>query len=154
MYYVCDNEVEIWTDSGEKGEDDFLVRYKEPGGRRRTPKHVHLVTDLIEKRGVYEELTNQLIEALLETAFDISSSSSEPELQFYSGFEHEEYSELDDCGDYSVEFLMVVMELIAIQEKNNYPDGTLNVELLQAFLDGADNFTLFSKATWRGPRGG
>jgi hypothetical protein len=42
----------------------------------------------------------------------------------------------------------VVIELIAIQEKTNYPSGTLTEELYKD-LFVKDRFSVIQKATWR-----
>lgn len=57
---------------------------------------------------------------------------------------------MDTYGEYTVEFLLVVTELIMIQEKTNYPDGVMNLNLFQRFRDGADIFSVVSAATFRG----
>jgi hypothetical protein len=58
------------------------------------------------------------------------------------------FDPLSDYGDYSVEFLLVVIELLMIQEKTNYPSGTRIRELLQAFQQ-EDIFRVVRLATLR-----
>jgi hypothetical protein len=59
------------------------------------------------------------------------------------------FAELNRYGEYSIEFLLVVIELIMVQEKTNYPTGTMNLRLFQKLRAGADIFTLVSAATFR-----
>jgi hypothetical protein len=37
-----------------------------------------------------------------------------------------------------------------IQERTNYPEGVLNLQLFQKFRDGEDIFSVVSAATFRG----
>jgi hypothetical protein len=37
-----------------------------------------------------------------------------------------------------------------VQEKTNYPDGTMNLDLFRLFREGADIFSVVSAATFRG----
>jgi hypothetical protein len=60
----------------------------------------------------------------------------------------EKFKKLNKVGEFSVEFLLVVIELIAIQEKTNYPMGTLTEELYKD-LFVKDRFSVIQKATWR-----
>jgi len=52
-------------------------------------------------------------------------------------------------GEFTIEFLLVVTELIGIQEKTNYPEGSLTESLYRDF-GVADRFSVIQKATWRG----
>lgn len=141
MRYVCEDGTEIWTEPGGKSELDFKTKCKSPGGRQRTPKHIVYLTDLLIKRENDRELTNSLVEELLYIAQNVDhSETDDPELQFQP--DYSSYSDLDNFGDFSVEFILVSYELIIIQEKNNYPDGGLSVKWLTGFLDGKDNYWL------------
>ena len=48
-----------------------------------------------------------------------------PKLKFFKPKHVEPFKQLDSIGEYSVEFLLVATELMAIQEKTNYPKGFL-----------------------------
>ncbi len=77
-----------------------------------------------------------------------------PRLQFLRPEIVRQFSDLNEFGEYSVEFLLAVTELIMLQEVTNYPDGTLNLELFQRFRSNADIFSLVSAAAFRGPKQG
>ncbi|RME59897.1 hypothetical protein D6779_03225 [Candidatus Parcubacteria bacterium] len=143
--------IEIFVEPGKKSAWDFIVRYKEPSKRMRTPKHIHIVVDLFAKRTGNRALTHQLIKHIIS---DIILSvqpvaSYPPRLQVFSPKTIQAFQELNAFGEYSVEFLLVVVELLMLQEKTNYPDGTLNLRLFQHFLEDADIFTIVSTATFR-----
>jgi hypothetical protein len=76
------------------------------------------------------------------------ANSFPPSLQFFKPEHVEKFKKLDNFGEFSVEFLLVVIELIAIQEKTNYPSGTLTEELYKD-LFVKDRFSVIQKATWR-----
>ena len=141
MRYECDDGTEIWTESGNKGELDFKTRCKSPGGRQRTPSHSNYLTDLLIKREHNREVTNSLVSELLYMAENVEQSeSNDPDFQFQP--DYSTFSELDDFGEFTAEFILVSYELIIIQEKNNYPNGELSVKWLRGFLDGKDNYWL------------
>ena len=48
---------------------DFIVKYKEPNKRLRTPSHTHWVVDLVIKGEVLPDLTLELVNELL-TIYD------------------------------------------------------------------------------------
>ena len=92
------------------------------------------------------ELTFSLVEELLRIAEDVEQSdTNDPDFQFE--IDYQEFEELDDSGNDSAEFILRAYELVMIQEKNNYPNGKISVDLLQGFLDEKDNFWLVNKAT-------
>jgi len=73
-----------------------------------------------------------------------------PSLQVYNKQDLSEFEELNSYGEYSVEFIVVVTELIMIQEKTNYPTGTMNVKVFERFRDKHDDiFSVVSAATFR-----
>ena len=78
------------------------------------------------------------------------SNTNPPVLQVFSPQHVNRFQALDAYGEYSVEFLLVVTELIMIQEKTNYPQGVMNLNLFQLFRDEADIFSVVSAATFRG----
>jgi hypothetical protein len=59
------------------------------------------------------------------------------------------FTELDKVGEFSVEFLLVVTELIMIQEKTNYPQGSLTQKLYADF-GIKDRFSVIQSAVFRG----
>jgi hypothetical protein len=68
-----------------------------------------------------------------------------PKLQFFQKEHIEKFRDLDKVGEFSVEFLLVVTELLAIQEKTNYPSGSLTESLYKDFSE-KDRFSVIQKA--------
>ncbi len=142
----------IYVEPGKKSQSDFKVIYKEPGKRTRTPKHIHLIVDLYLKRAGNRSLTDQLVDHIINNLILKVQPISvfPPKLQVFHPQHVQQFQSLDAFGEYPVEFLLVVTELILIQEKTNYPNGIMSINLFSKFKEGADIFTVIHAATFRG----
>jgi len=144
--------VRILVSRGVKSQYDFKVQYQEIGKRVRTPKHIHLIIDLYMKLTGNRQLTLQLVEHIINNVIlkVQPATSYPPALQIFSSGVVSQFQQLDNYGEYSVEFLLVITELIMIQEKTNYPRGVMNLNLFKSFKRGDDIFSVVSAATFRG----
>lgn len=151
IIYTTANQVEIQVENGSKSPNDFIVRYREPNKRIRTPKHIHLIVDLFAKRTGNLSLTNALVDHIIQNIIlkVVPAVSFPPSLQIFEPAYVSQFQPLSQYGEYSVEFLLVMTELIMIQEKTNYPNGTINLNLFQKFRNGADIFSIVGAATFR-----
>lgn len=152
LIYRTSNGIEIYTEPGRKSLHDFRVRYREPGKRVRTPLHIHIIVDLYQKLSAEPKLTNDFIDHIINGVIKpiVPSTSYPPSLQVFETVHISQFEGLSGASEYSPEFLLVVIELIMIQERTNYPDGNLNLQLFQKFRNGADIFSVVSAATFRG----
>ena len=151
LIYTTKKGVQIFVIPGIKSPNDFIVKYKEPGKRTRTPKHIHLIIDLYLKKAGNHESTLELINKIINIIKHVRPANNfPPQLDQFIPTISEQFADLDKYGEYSVEFLLVIAELIMIQEKTNYPDGTLNLDVFSNFYNGADIFSIVSTATYRG----
>ena len=150
--YTTRKGVKILAVPGRKSPFDFKVCYREPRKRERTPRHVHLIIDLYMKRSRNEPLTMSLVNHIINNIVLQVRPSTQfpPRLQIFSPQHVSQFSALDSYGEYDVEFLLVVTELIMIQEKTNYPTGTMNLNLFRKFRNKEDIFSVVSAATFRG----
>lgn len=151
LIHTTQRGVEIFVERGTKPQSafDFVVKYKEPGQRARTPKHVHLIVELYVKEAYNRSLTHALRDHLIWVFDQIKPLDAfPPRLQIYQPSHVNKFIELDNVGEYSVEFLLVVSELIFIQEKTNYPQGSLTKRLYEAF-GVKDRFSVIQMATYR-----
>lgn len=145
---------------GSISSNDILIKYKETTStkrtRLRTPKHIHWTVDLLLKKQGNEELTNDFLKGvsqIWETCQPLSSNDYETlenlVLQGKHKIEIERFSELDYYGEYSVKFLFVLLQLLAVQEKTNKSDaymfGNVVSELKKNDLD---IFSVVSTATY------
>lgn len=151
IIYTTTNQVEIHVEHGNKSPYDFIIRYHEPNKSIRTPKRIHLIVDLFAKRTGNLSFTNALVDHIIQNIIlKVSPAVSfPPSLQVFKPAHVKQFQALSQYGEYSVEFLLVMTELIMIQEKTNYPNGTINLNLFQKFRDGADIFSIVSAATFR-----
>jgi len=152
LIYITKDGVKIYVAKGKKSANDFRVFYKEPNKKLRTPKHIHLIIDLYMKLTGDKKLTMQLVDHIINNIIlkVRPATSFPPKLQVFHPQHVSQFQQLNNYGEYSVEFLLVVTELIMIQEKTNYPDGVMNLNLFQKFRKGEDIFTVVSAATFRG----
>lgn len=153
LIHTTKDGVEILVSKGQKLQSpyDFKVHYREPGKRIRTPKHIHLIIDLYMKLSRNEELTIQLVDHIINNIILKVKPANKfpPCLQIFRQEHVEQFKELNQYGEYSVEFILVVVELIMIQEKTNYPNGTMNLTLFKKFRNREDIFSVVSAATFR-----
>jgi hypothetical protein len=152
LIYTTRKNVQILVYPGRKPQSpyDFIVKFREPGKRERTPAHVHLIVEMYVKHAYNPVLTLKLKERILEMLKTVQPADKfPPSLQFFTPERiqelTEEFKELDEVGEFTVEFLLVVTELIAIQEKTNYPTGTLTESLYRDFAV-KDRFSVIQKA--------
>jgi len=106
------------------------VKFIEPRKRERTPAHVHLIVEIYVKHAYNLPLTLKLRDHILTMLNQIEPVTSfPPTLQFFKPEHVKSFRELDKVGEFTVEFLLVAIELVAIQEKTNYPTGTVTENL-------------------------
>lgn len=151
LCHTTKDRVRIYTEPGRKSAYDFVVRYQQPGKRMRTPKHIHIIADLYQKRGAKPGLVNDFVDHIIGIIEATTPANTYPPvLRAFGERQIERFAGLDGIGEYGVEFLLVVIELIMIQERTNYPNGDINQRLFQKFRDGEDIFSVVSAATFRG----
>lgn len=144
--------VEVYVLPGKKSAHDFIVKYVEPEGRARTPQHVHLIVELYVKQAHDARTTVALRDHLL-SIYDriVPVTQFPPSLQVFQPTDPTPFQSLDAVGEFSVEFVVVVSELIFIQEKTNYPAGSMTQRLYRDF-GVKDRFSVIQAATFRGRR--
>ncbi|WP_299510049.1 hypothetical protein [uncultured Rummeliibacillus sp.] len=140
--------------------NDYLIKYREvingKKTRLRTPKHIHWVTDLLIKKECNPKLTDKLIYALLKSWNNSSSISNLNKnsivnilksSKVISNMGH--YSVLSKYGFYDIEFLIILAELLAVQEKTNNSNAYMFRHVLEKSLTN-DLFSIISTATHNG----
>jgi len=122
------------------------VKSREHGKRERTPAHVHLIVEMYVKYAYNPYLTLKLKEHIITMLKSVKPINYfPPKLQFFKPEHIGPFKELDKVGEFTVEFLLVVTELMAIQEKTNYPEGSLTESLYSDF-GVKDRFQVIQKA--------
>lgn len=140
---------------GQNPDLDIIVKYKEKNKLVRTPQHIHWAIDLLIKEEHNKELTKKFIEYLLNVwkevkPFETKEEQQKCELRFTNPENLKPFEELNQYGEYSIEFIGHILELIMIQEKTGNVKAHMFKETLEAIHDDKDIFSIVSKATYTG----
>lgn len=135
---------------------DFHVRYKDPNQDEHDLPHAILVEDVYRKRKRdtpqdFETLLNHMLKLIA----NVEAVGKFPPVVVQFAPEHLEklhQAGLVDLPGFDLEVLLVAFELIQIQEKTNYPNGTLPTRLFTAILDEPDSLVAISNLTVFGYR--
>lgn len=156
----CIEDYIIYVFQGELSTFDILVKYKKDKKRLRTPKHIHWVTDILMKKQSSKTLTTKLLnqlkkcwersEPLDDNNFETIKNRINNGKKF---IKLEEYVNLNQYGEYSVEFLYVLIQLLSIQEKTNRKDAYMFGKIISQLLEEElDIFSIVSSAGYRGKK--
>ena len=106
---------------GENPDLDFIVKYKEPGKRLRTPSHTHWIVDLIVKGEINRPSTLDLVKELIEIYDAIDPFQTVEERDnyelMYANEIARDFSWLDGIGSLSLELIGALVELFSKCEK-------------------------------------
>jgi len=133
---------------------DIIIKYQEKGKHVRTPKHIHWVIDLLIKKQHKPELALKFMKYLREMYDRVEGfKSKEDRAQFILKETSKEklrpFEELNKYGEYKVEFIGHLIELMIKMEKNTPPEKPARVfrELMDAMIQEKEIFVIVSKAT-------
>ncbi|HEV2706195.1 MAG TPA: hypothetical protein VGV59_09740 [Pyrinomonadaceae bacterium] len=140
---------------------DILIKYRQRTKDNRwsyirTPKHIHWAADMLTKTYSNRELTGQFLDFLIRIwSQTVSIKTEEARAEALNIDlllnvhlqEVERYKELDEYGEYRIEFLILLAKLLMIQEKTNREDAYMFGRLLQKLREGNDIFSIISTAT-------
>lgn len=139
---------------GHNPDHDILIKYQENGKRLRTPKHIHWVIDLLIKKEHNKELTLNFMKYLRDmyervNAFRSKDDRAECLLKETTPDKLKQFEELNKYGEYKVEFIGHLIELMIKMEKNTPPEKPARVfrELMEAMIAEKEIFVIVSKAT-------
>jgi hypothetical protein len=141
-------------DRGANPDHDILIKYQEEGKRIRTPKHIHWVIDLLIKKEHNRELALKFMKYLREMydkvgGFQSKEDRANFELNETTNEKLEPFEELNNYGEYTIEFIGHLIELMIKMEKNTLPEKPARVfrELMDAMIQEKEIFVIVSKAT-------
>jgi hypothetical protein len=143
--------IEVIVFPGKTSPENFAIKYRKSPEKQRTPRLIHFIIDLYIKRTGNLELTNQLIDHIIVNVVGkvLPIPSFPPTLTTFSSATARNFAELDNYGDYSVELLLVVLELMVARRKTVSPGDSKFLDFFRKYRDGADLFTIISAATFR-----
>jgi len=158
-FHLKDAVIGVFQGSkGNKPELDIVVKYQDKfttGNRIRTPKHIHWVIDLLLKKEHNEKLTLEFIDYLYSMydkiePFKTKEDQQNCKLKFTNPENLKRFDELNKYGQYSVEFIGHVIELLSIEEKTGMEGAFMFKDVLKALKDKKDIFSIVSSATHNG----
>lgn len=142
---------------GDRGfikDHDIIIKYKEKNKQIRTPKHIHWVIDLLIKKQHKPELTLKFMRYLREMYDKVDGFKSKEDrakfvLKETSKDKLKQFEELNRYGEYKVEFIGHLIELMIKMEKNTPPEKPAKVfrELMDAMIQEKEIFVIVYKAT-------
>ncbi|MBI2004163.1 hypothetical protein HYS72_01730 [Candidatus Pacearchaeota archaeon] len=139
---------------GANPEHDILIKYQESGKRLRTPKHIHWVIDLLIKKEHNRELTLKFMKYLRDMYDKVEAFCSKEDrakciLKETTKEKLKQFEELNKYGEYKVDFIGHLIELMIKMEKNTPPEKPARVfrELMDAMIQEKEIFVIVSKAT-------
>lgn len=153
-----DNKYTIFVFQGKISENDIIIKYLEEGKRVRTPKHIHWAVDLLLKLQAEQELTRSFIQKIKEEWEHCEPLKDNTEqtltallYDYLKQTDVSAYRKLNNYGEYTVEFLFVLMILLMIQEKTNREDAFMFGKILHSLLkEELDIFAIMSSAGFGG----
>ncbi|MFC1685596.1 hypothetical protein ACFLZZ_01080 [Nanoarchaeota archaeon] len=144
---------------GANPDHDILIKYQEKGKRLRTPKHIHWVIDLLIKKEHNKELTLKFMKYLREMYDQVEAFQSKEERGTFkfkqtTSEKLKPFEELNKYGEYKVDFIGHLIELMIKMEKNMPKDKPARVfrELMDSLIQEKEIFVIVSKATQIGGR--
>jgi hypothetical protein len=152
----------VWVFQGTKGANegylDILVKYKDnltKTSRGRTPKHIDWAIDILIKKEHNKDLTLRFVKYLLDIydrvePFKTKEEQQQCELLYTRSDELRSFRELDNYGQFSIEFLGCVMELLSREEKTGSSKAHMFRDVLSALYQTDDIFSITNTATFRG----
>lgn len=146
----------IFVFPGTLSKNDFIVKYSKQGTRIRTPKHIHWVTDILMKMQGNPKLCKEFLKEMQEywiKCKPLNNNSFESIKNLISENKNTEFDLLNQFGEYSMEFIFVLMKLLPVQEKTNRPDAYMFGDIIDELLkDEIDIFKIVSTAGFGGRR--
>jgi len=138
-------------------EHDILIKYRDKFTKTtvpRTPKHIHWVVDLLIKKEHAPELTLEFMKYLRNMYDKVEGFKSKEDranfvLKETTAEKLKRFEELNKYGEYKVEFIGHLIELMIKMEKNMPPEKPARVfrELMESMINGKELFVIVSKAT-------
>ena len=140
---------------GENPDLDIIIKYQEPGKRVRTPKHIHWAIDLLIKKEHNKELTLEFVRYLRDMwdkvePFKTKVEQQRCQLKLTTSAKLKKFEELNQYGEYPVEFIGHIIELMMMEEKTGLATAFMFKGVLDSIIQEKDIFSIVSSATHRG----
>lgn len=148
-YYTMRDGTAVAIYQGFRGENpdlDFIVKYREPEKRLRTPSHTHWIVDLLVKAEHNKGLVRGFVYNMLEKYDQMNPFESVEERDGYELVAYNEldevYDELNGHGYYNMDTLTAFIELFIRCEKQTSGAFMFRslLKLVQEYCDGKKDF--------------
>lgn len=136
---------------GENPDLDILIKFQKDKGRVRTPAHIHWVIDVLIKKEHNKVLTLKFIKYLRDIwervePFRTKSEQQKCELKQTTRKKLKKFEELNKYGEFSVEFIGHLIELMMRMEKTGLDRAFVFKELMDSIIQEKDIFSIVAKA--------
>jgi hypothetical protein len=145
-YYTMEDGTAVGIYQGFRGENpdlDFIVKYREPGKRLRTPSHTHWIVDLLVKCEHNKVLVGEYVTMMLKQYNLLYPFQNVEERDNYQlVISSTDYEDLNGHGYYNISTLSAFIELFIRCEKQSseaFMFKTL-LELVLDYCDGKKDF--------------
>jgi hypothetical protein len=153
--FELENGTIIGVFQGSRGQHpdlDIIIKYQEKGKNVRTPKHIHWVIDLLIKKEHNSELTLDFAKYLRDMwekvePFKDKQDQQRCDLVCTSVDMLRSFEELNQYGEYSVEFTGHLIELMMRMEKTGLDRAFVFKDLLDTIIEEKGIFSIVAKAT-------
>ncbi|NQU98437.1 hypothetical protein HQ533_03135 [Candidatus Woesearchaeota archaeon] len=140
---------------GENPDLDIIIKYQEPNKRVRTPKHIHWVIDILIKKEHNRELSLDFVRYLRDMwekvePFRTKEEQQKCQLKQTTPKKLREFDELNKYGEYTIEFIGHLIELMMRMEKTGLARAFVFKNLMDSILNEEDIFVIVGKATQNG----
>lgn len=140
---------------GDNPDLDIIIKYKEDEKRIRTPKHLHWAIDLLIKKEHAPKLTQEFVKYLASLwekvkPFRNKKEQQKCKLKFTNPANLKKFEPLNKYGEYSVEFIGHIIELMMLEEKTGNRKAFMFKGLLDAIYNDEEIFTIVSRASYNG----
>jgi hypothetical protein len=149
-YYQPDEKTLVGIYQGFRGENpelDFIVKYKEDGGRLRTPSHTHWIVDLLVKCETQKEEVKNYIYDMIGMydaiqPFNTIEERNSYTLEYVNKYLKEKHGNLSSSGYYSINTLTTFIELFSKCEKQTKGAFMFRnlLELVKEYTEGKKDF--------------
>lgn len=153
-----DNQYVLHIFEGDLSENDILIKYSSKGKKIRTPRHIHWAVDLLLKLEGKPDKAKKFISIINSYWNSTKGISNNDFLSLNKVLKNNNYKlicrkfdELNDYGEYRVDFLFVLMQLLIIQEKTNNKNAYMFKKVIEKLLeDKLDIFAIMSSTGHNG----
>ena len=121
-HWLLSNDTTLVIYQGNRGENpdlDFVVKYKQKDKRLRAPSHTHWIVDLIIKSEYNKQMVGEFLYDVLEfydTCHPFKSTDERDNYQLQNDW-NSKYNDLNNHGDFKMDFLGGMVELFCLCEK-------------------------------------